>query len=115
MRKYVRKYVRLFFKWIFKEELTLLENARARYEYDFRRYNDETAKIKNLLGNLDISVDYHEYSKSWAVISIQGERTNYIKFIDLPGKEIREIARFLERYDRSKVDCTPALSMLFRI
>lgn len=64
-------------------------------------------RINKLLNNLDISVDVHYRANSWAVISIQGERSDFIKFIDLGRSDINEIYSFLRRYDRTKVDAEP--------
>ncbi len=100
--------IRKIFKWVFKSELIKLGTAISDCKV-------QETKIKNMLGNIDVSVDLHHYSPSWAVISIQGERSDYIKFIDLGVKDIREIQQFLRRFDRSKVDCSPTDSKYFKI
>lgn len=89
----MRKLFKRLFEWAFKEELT---EMRA-----------DAKQVKNILGNMDVSVDVHKYSPSWAVISIQGERTDYIKFVSLGKKEIVAIQHFLRQFERSKVDCSP--------
>lgn len=68
-----------------------------------------------MLNNLDISVDHHIYSKSWAVISIQGKRQDFIKFIDLGEKDIQQISNFLKNFDRTKIDASPEATKLIRI
>lgn len=99
--------IRKFFKWIFKKELNELHSETQKYKDAFSNYESQERRIKNLLANIDVSVDVHHYSPSWACISIQGEKTDYIKFIDLGASDIREIHDFLKRYDRGKVDAIP--------
>ena len=66
-------------------------------------------RIRKLMGNIDVSVDVHHRSGSWAVVSLQGAKTDYIKFIDLGNRDMMEIARFLRQYDRAnvKIDASP--------
>lgn len=73
-------------------------------------YSTQEKRIMNLLNNIDVSVDHHIHSNSWAVISIQGERTDYIKFVDLGRADIECVARFLSQFDRTKVDANPQSS-----
>jgi hypothetical protein len=104
----MKKLLRIFFCWLFAEELKKLDRTVKSYETEEKR-------IRNLLGNIDVSVDFHRYSRSWAVISIQGQKTDYIKFVDLGESEIRAIQNFLRNFDRSKVDCSPMESKFFKI
>ncbi|MDD3037911.1 hypothetical protein [Bacteroides sp.] len=90
----MKKLFKRLIEWAFSEELAEIRK--------------DTGRIKELLGNMDVSVDVHHYSLSWAVISIQGEKASYIKFISLGRDDLRDIKRFLSQYDRSKVDCSPA-------
>jgi hypothetical protein len=98
--------LRKIFKWIFREELielkTTTEITKAQGKI-----------IKSLLGNIDVSVDVHQYAPSWAVISMQGEKADYIKFIDLGRAEIREIQKFLRQFERSKIDSAPHFTKEF--
>lgn len=91
--KSMKKLFKRLFEWAFKEELE-----------DMRQ---DAKRVKNVLGNLDISVDVHHYSPSWAVISIQGKKSDYIKFINLGAADMSEIQHFLRQFERSKVDCSP--------
>lgn len=63
--------------------------------------------IKVLLGNTEVSVDVHHCASSWAVISIQGEKRDYIKFINLGKKDLFDIRNYLRQFERSKIDCSP--------
>jgi len=114
--------IRRFFKWVFKSELSTL-NAQIQKANDAAKTCDSyTAHIKNILSNIDVSVDIHEYdhhySPSWAVVSLQGQKTDYIKFIDLGDRELRDVANFLRRFERSrniKIDAHPNTSKLLKI
>lgn len=87
-------------RWAFQTELLKLQKQIQINEI-------QEDRINKLLNNLDISVDVHYRANSWAVISIQGERSDFIKFIDLGRSDINEIYSFLRRYDRTKVDAEP--------
>lgn len=96
------------FRWIFSEEIAQLQDA-------IKRYDQAERKLKNVIGNIDISVDVHQYSKSWACISIQGQKDDFIKFIDLGEADIRQIASFLRHFDRDKIDAYPGISNFIRM
>lgn len=89
----IKKLLRRLIEWAFSDELSEIRVDRQR--------------MKNILGNMDVSVDVHHYSPSWAVISIQGESTDYIKFMSLGKQDLMEIRKFLSRYERAKIDCSP--------
>lgn len=73
-------------------------------------------KLANLLQNIDVSVDVHEHSRSWAVISIQGHNTDYIKFIDLGQADAQHIQHFIRQFDRNvKIDASPTASKFLAI
>lgn len=108
------KFLKSLVRWAFSEELSQLEtitkSLRSReiqLDSALTRTEKLEAKLKNIFLNLDVSVDVHHYSKSWAVISLQGKSCDYIKFVDLDHKDIMEIAGFISRFDREKVDATP--------
>jgi len=103
------------FRWIFKDELAKLERQISITRIATSKFGEQEAKISNILNNIDVSVDVHEYSRSWAVISIQGENSDYIKFVDLGKSDIREIQKFLRNFDRSKVDANPMASKFLKI
>jgi len=102
-------------KWLFREELNNLQ-TEIRLSKDQRiNLESQEKRIKNLLNNLDVSIDVHQYSPSWAVISIQGEKQDFIKFIELGEVDIREIYKFLKKYDRQKVDASPPNTHFIKI
>ena len=121
MKQFIKKYLKKLFNWIFEEELSKLkketENAyqQSLIANDILKRAKQRAKdINNLLGNLDVSVDIHRYSSSWAVISLQGKTTDYLKFVNLGESQIREIAQFLSNFDRSKIDANPLETKMLR-
>ncbi|MCT4637337.1 MAG: hypothetical protein N4A72_06480 [Bacteroidales bacterium] len=114
---------RRFFRWLFASELNklnqqLLQNSELTSECT-RQLNI----IRDLLKGLDISVDVHEYpsrhSPSWAVISLQGRKMDYIKFINLGDRDLKEITRFLRHFDiennRVKIDAHPVTTNFLKI
>ena len=74
-------------------------------------------ELSSILDSIDVSVDVHEHSRSWACISLQGTKQDYIKFVDLGDSQIREISNFLRRYEGSnniKIDAHPSTSMILK-
>lgn len=112
----MKKLLRKLFFWLFKEDFQAMEKKCrdldglihrqkcATQEAEFR-----AERIQKLMGNIDVSVDVHHRSGSWAVVSLQGAKTDYIKFVDLGNRDMMEIARFLRQYDRAnvKIDASP--------
>jgi hypothetical protein len=80
--------------WLFKKQLKEINDTLQRVQTELRLIQDKQRQVNNLLGNLDVSIDVHQHSSSWAYISIQGEKSDYIKFIDLGRNDIREIQKF---------------------
>lgn len=93
--------------WLFSAELSKIESALRQCERERKLLTEQAERVKNLLSNLDISVDLHHYSPSWAIISLQGQKTDYIKFVQLDDRTIMDIERMLRQFERSKVDCSP--------
>ena len=121
MKQFIKKYLKKLFNWIFEEELSKLkkeiEDAYQKSliaEDMLKKANKKAKDINSLLGNLDVSVDVHQYSSSWAVVSLQGKKTDYIKFINLGESQMREIAQFLSHFDRSKIDANPLEAKMLR-
>lgn len=110
----MKKFIKWLFELIFKNQLEELKNATSSAEIIRLKCMKQTQKLDQLFDNMDVSVDFHEYSKSWAVVSIQGEKTDYIKFVDLGKSDIREIGDFLSKFDRSKVDANPSQSLFLK-
>lgn len=96
----IRQWIYHYFQWVFRRELAMLNEKIRENDIQYQR-------LKNLLDNLDVSVDVHYRANSWAVISIQGHRSDFIKFVDLGRSDIDQIYRFLRQFDRSKIDAEP--------
>ncbi|MDV3793342.1 hypothetical protein CMU23_01505 [Elizabethkingia anophelis] len=111
----MRKIKQKIQSWILQLIRLAFASELAKLEKQIKNNAIQEKRINNLLDNLDISVDVHYRAKSWAVISIQGERTDFIKFIDLGRSDILEIHKFLRYFDRAKIDAAPQESAFLRI
>ena len=112
------------FNWLFRDEIAKLksefENINSSLVKSEQKILSQSKVLDYLLQGVDLSVDVHEnsYSNSWAVISLQGVKTDYIKFIDLGNKDIKEIQGFLRYYEKAgniKVDASPRSSEFLKI
>lgn len=112
----MKKLLRKLFFWLFKEDFQAMEKKCKDLDGLIHRQKCATSlaevraeRIRKLLGNIDVSVDVHHRSGSWAVVSLQGAKTDYIKFVDLDQRSIREISAFLRQFDRQnvKIDANP--------
>lgn len=112
----MKKLLRKLFLYLFKEDFQRMKALERDLKGLIHRQKCATSlaevraeRIRKLLGNIDVSVDVHQRSGSWAVVSLQGTKTDYIKFIDLGNRDMMEIARFLRQYDRAnvKLDASP--------
>lgn len=116
MKKLIRQWLRKLFFWLFKEDFERMNKLESDLKGLIYRQKSATqeaevhaARIRQLMGNIDVSVDVHHRSGSWAVVSLQGGKTDYIKFIDLGNRDMMDIAHFLRQYDRAnvKIDASP--------
>lgn len=110
----MKKHIKKFFLWLFSEEFNKMQSALIQCEKERKLLKEQADRVTNLLSNLDISVDLHHYSPSWAVISLQGQKADYIKFIQLDDRTIYDIQKVLSQFERSKVDCSPMERPYFR-
>lgn len=105
--------IRKLFNWIFKAQLDELKKETTKAKDVRVKLENDRKYFEALMQGFDVSVDVHQankYSRSWACLSLQGERTDFIKFIDLGERDIREIGEFLRRYERNaniKIDASP--------
>lgn len=114
--------IRKLLEFIFKSHLEELNNKSKEMQSIINQCREHESRIKDMVNNIDVSVDVHEfdhrYSPSWAVISLQGHKADYIKFVNLGDADIHNIGLFLRRYERSrniKVDATPQTSKFLRV
>ncbi len=117
IRKWLIKKLRLIFNDELQELNKTIQNSKKTNE----TLNRLSEVFVDLLNNIDVSVDVHQchrYSNSWAVVSLQGTKVDYIKFIDLGDRDIREIASFLRKYERIcnvKIDAHPETTPYLRV
>lgn len=93
----MKKLLRKLFLYLFKEDFKRMKALERDLKGLIHRQKCETSlaevraeRIRKLLGNIDVSVDVHHRSGSWAVVSLQGGKTDYIKFVDLDERSLRE-------------------------
>lgn len=117
----MKNLIKKFFHWLFSEELTKLNQKIKQADDLIHSTANLQRTIKQVFNNLDISIDVREQkyepAKSWAVISLQGERADFVKFINLGDREINEISRFLRQFDRInriKIDAPPSIDGFLR-
>lgn len=102
---------------MFKEELEALRLQLIHTEKATEKYNEAYQRIDNILGNLDVTCDIHYRSGSWAVVSLQGYKSEFIKFVELDDRTIHEISRYLSQFERRniKMDAPPGYIMAMPI
>ncbi len=102
---------------MFEDELKELNKNLWTTQVWVQDLDKKYTTFENLLGKLDVGVDVNDYRKgrSWAVVSLQGVRADFIKFVDLDDKDIRYISNMLKTIERAKaikLDVTPNASEL---
>lgn len=113
------RFIKSIFRWAFKSELSELNAEIKRTKELTSKYLQYEIELNRIMSFFDVSVDVHqEYSKSWAVISLQGQRADYIKFFNLGEVDIKEISKFLRNFERVrniKIDATPSTSHFLKL
>ena len=72
-------------------------------------------KLNSILKLIQVDVDVHMKTDSWAVVSLAGKR-DFVEFYRLQAKDIHEIKRFFHRFDRGQIgniDCIYDKNILF--
>jgi len=118
-----KKMIRKFFKWLFQSELRELNIQTKIVKENNLKFNSYEKTFKEVLSHIDVSVDVHDqkfdrYARSWAVVSLQGQKADYIKFIDLGNEDMRHIQLFLRQFERSnniKIDARPDASKWLKL
>lgn len=122
MKKWIKRKFKGFFEWAFSDELT---NMRITCEQqqrtttqmqkeieDLRILQNQLGiyekKLKSLLGTISVSANLPKKAENWAVISIQGEKIDYVKFIALPKNDMIAISRFLAQFQSHALETSPA-------
>lgn len=116
--KMIRLVIGLLFKFLFRSELKEINNKMERLLRLEEDLEIKMQKLEALHLEINASVDVHQYkaSKSWAVISLQGRKADFVKFIDLGDSEIYAISKFLRQYERGliTIDAAPSVSHFLR-
>ena len=100
MKKYIKKHLRKFCNWVLADDIKNITNRLCSLEL--------TAKTKLEIMELsEASVDVHNYSPSWAVLSLRGKHSDYIKFMNLGDADLRTIHQFLSQFEDTKIDAAP--------
>lgn len=85
---------------------TKREFYNAKRELDDAIYNYKQAKkIVDDIVQVGVDIDLYDPNSNWAVICIGGN-TDYVRFIDMRGDNIRDISSFLRKFEATslKVD-----------
>jgi len=87
---------------IYQLEKDIISKERAnQLEVSLKRSLNDVENIKSLF-DVGLDIGMNDYHNNWAVICCNG-RPEYVRFIDLKGKDIIELKRFVSRFDSSKV------------
>ena len=122
MKKWIKKRFKGFLEWAFSEEFdnmrtTCKQQQRTTTQMqkeieDLRILQNQLGiyekKLKSLLGSISVSANLPKKAENWAVISIQGEKIDYVKFIALPKNDMIAISRFLAQFQDHALETSPA-------
>lgn len=124
----IKQLIKNLVRWALQGEIQKLNlqlKQAAQTNDTLNQTNDTLSRyireLHKTLEGIDISIEVNEErypSRSWAVISLQGKKTDFVKFVDLGDREVSEIAHFVEKYDRRynvKVDASMFIGEFLRI
>ena len=110
----IKQFFQSIIRWAVQKEIKLLYEELEKCSKAQQLFKQETARAEKILSNFDVSLDVHvndkRYCRSWAVISLQGEKADFVKFVDLGDNDLREIRHFLSKYEKArgiKIDAAP--------
>ena len=106
--------------WLFKDELEQFEEAKNEYERlngrllesmrafimakeaysDAQKLAADSYKLVNSLMDVGVDIEHPPDDHSWAVVCIKGH-PEYVKFIPLDHKDIRDVMNFLKHFEYS--------------
>lgn len=122
MKKWIKKRFKGFLEWAFSEEFDNMRTTCKQQQHtttqmqkeieDLRILQNQLGiyekKLKSLLGSISVSANLPKKAENWAVISIQGEKIDYVKFIALPKNDMIAISRFLAQFQDHALETSPA-------
>lgn len=100
-KKLVNKIRKSIKEWLLGNEIKVMQNIINSQDEVISKQN---GLLKNFGVGADIHISDHKYSRSWAVICLQGQKADFIKFVDLGDRDIREIGNYLKHFDRKHVN-----------
>lgn len=121
MRKWIKQRFKGFFEWAFSDELSSMRTTceqqqkttlQMKHEIEELHILQNTVnvykkKLESMLGGISVSANIPRKGENWAVISIQGERIDYVKFIALPKNDMIAISKFLAQFDQRALETNP--------
>ena len=121
MRKWIKQRFKGFFEWAFSDELSSMRTTceqqqkttlQMKHEIEELRILQNTVnvykkKLESMLGGISVSANIPRKGENWAVISIQGEGIDYVKFIALPKNDMIAISKFLAQFDQRALETNP--------
>lgn len=90
-------------KWL---EISSIHTAIQRQSGDIRalvktNYEQEQ-KIKQLMDQIDVGADTaFKYDRSWAVVCLKGKKRDYVRFMELPEKDILSISNWVRNMEKA--------------
>jgi hypothetical protein len=103
MKRILLKWKKQFVRWLLDGQIEKLESLKKECESLKKESLLLEQRLRNTVGSIDVAVDVHMKSPSWAVICIQGKKTDFVKFLDLGERDLNEIAYFLKRFERNDI------------
>lgn len=76
-----------------------MNDAKEKQKESYELLND-CRKTMNSVCDIGTDICFHGNDHSWAVICIHG-KTDYVKFVPMKQSDVREISRFLKRFEWS--------------
>lgn len=105
MRKLLIKIKLYIVEWLFKEQLTIInKDFKKRLQARDDRISYLENSMRMIIGETKVGMDYHEkYDRSWVVICIRGEKKEWVQFFDIHDREIGEIQRIFQKFQKSNI------------
>lgn len=98
-RSLFKRQIKSLVRWALSDEIVKMESRLQRNITLHERISREFDNIRNEF-KVGVDVDYHG---SWAVVCLEGEKHDYIKFLNLNKRDAREISNFLNQFNRKNV------------
>lgn len=84
-----------------EEELSSSKKVIANLRDHEKFACNEIAQLKSLI-EVGADIHVHNERENWAVVCVKG-KPDYVKFVHLGHREVRDIQRFLSQFDRKNV------------